>query len=205
MNAVAASSFINGPRARKLLRLYLAWPHRFEADPEEEARLFYLWLKENYSDFSMISALRSETEIAEFLNHSPEIIEAAKYLKPREGNAEALRREKRISTNTHVLIGVYECSSDTSWIGHTVRGSVMDVTPNGIGIELPEPLPGDAILTMTVASAGHPIVLYRVTGEVRWVSGVNDRYLVGVRLFDVDDAMRWRSDFDKRFRSSDVG
>ena len=45
MNAEAATNWLTGPRAKKLLRLYLAWPNRFEAEPEEEAREFFSWLK----------------------------------------------------------------------------------------------------------------------------------------------------------------
>lgn len=202
MTTEAASNSLTGSRAKKLLRLYLAWPHRFEADPETEARQFFKWLKENYADVSVISSLTHERDVAAFLSCSPEIIEAARFLKPSPAVEKGMRRDRRISTNTHVLIGIYDCSADSSLIGHNLRGLVVDVTPNGIGVEVTEPLPDGAILNMTVASAGHPIVLYRVTGEVRWVSGVDDRYQVGIKLFDVDEASRWRNDFDARFRTN---
>ena len=69
-------------------------------------------------------------------------------------------------------------------------------------VEIEEPLPKDTILNITVAPAGYPIVLYRMTGEIRWVSDAGGRYHIGIKLFEVDDADRWQNDFDERFAAA---
>lgn len=194
------TNWLNGPNARKLLRLYLAWPKRFDAEPEAEARLFFDWLKSNYDELTVVAALQKTQDIETFLTSNPEVIEAAKFLKPAEANVgKDIRRARRVRITTNVFLGVFECESDSSLSGHTLKGSAFDVTPDGLGIEIDEFLPEGTILNVTVAPAGYPIALYRMTGEIRWLSDAGGRYHIGVKLFDVDDAERWQADFDERF------
>ena len=184
-----------------MLRLYLAWPHRFEAEPETEARLFHSWLKENYGDISVVSSINCDDDVAEFLSCNPEVIEAAKFLKPSQASTEGeVRTQRRISTSTYVFVGVYDCDAEPSLIGQSLKGNVIDVTPKGLGIEVTEAIPKGAILNMTVAPAGTPVVLYRITGEVRWVKLVDNRYQLGIKMFEMDEAERWQKDFDTRFQ-----
>lgn len=201
MKAETSIDWLTGPRARKLLRLYLAWPMRFEATPEVEGGQFYDWLKKNYGTMSVVRALHSKDDVETFLSFNPEVIEAAKFLKPSESSGDQeVRREERVRTSTHAFLGIYDCRSNPAMIGQSMKGSVFDVTPNGIGVELLEDIPGDAILSMTIAPAGYPIALYRITGEVRWKKREIGRHQIGIKMFDVEEAQRWKRDFDTRFR-----
>lgn len=183
-----------------MLRLYLAWPNRFETDPVDEPQLFFEWLQDNYGEMGVVSSLKSPSDVAAFLSSNPEVIEAAKFLKPSDSDGgQDVRREKRVRITTHVFIGVFECSSDLSLIGHAQKGIAFDVTPTGLGVEISEPLPTKTILNVTVAPAGFPIVLYKMTGEVRWARETLGRHQIGIKLFSVDDADRWQEDFDRRF------
>ena len=203
MEAQADTNWLTGPNAKKLLRLYLAWPKRFDADPEAEAQLFFDWLKSNYDELTVVAALQSVADVETFLSSNPEVIEAAKFLKPAEANvSKDIRRARRVRITTNVFLGVFECESNSSLSGHTLKGSAFDVTPDGLGVEIEEPLPKDTILNITVAPAGYPIVLYRMTGEIRWVSDAGGRYHIGIKLFEVDDADRWQNDFDERFAAA---
>ena len=76
---------------------------------------------------------------------------------------------------------------------------MVDVTPQGLGIEVTEFVPAHSILNLTVAPAGYPIVLYRVSGEVRWTIEESGRYQLGVKILEVEDAAKWRDDFEERF------
>ncbi len=202
MNAEASNDWLNGARAKKLLRLYLAWPSRFSATQDTEAQLFLAWLQENYGDLSIVRGIRGEADIQDFLSQNPEIIEAARFLKPADGGVEgSARRERRIRTSTHVFLSIYESRQAPDLIGHTIKGSVLDVTRSGLGVLLPEPISIDTIINMTVAPTGYPIVLYRLTGQVKWVEGGGDLYQAGVHILDVDEAERWRADFESRFDS----
>lgn len=203
MNGTSSTNWFTGPNARKVLRLYLAWPKRFGADPETEAEAFYRWLKQNYGEMTVVNAIRKPRDIEAFLTSNPEVIEAAKFLKPgTTKTGTQIRRKKRVRISTQAFLGVYECEPDPSLIGHAIKGNAFDVTPDGLGVETEEPLPVSAILNITVAPAGYPLVLYRMTGEVRWVSDDVGPYQLGLKLFGVDDADRWQADFDKRFQTS---
>lgn len=202
MNISQSSYAMTELRLKKLLRLYLAWPLRFSADPSEEAVLFHGWLKKHYAELSVVKTLNSD-DVSVFLSVNPEVIEAATFLKPACGNAnDSARQEKRVTTKTNVFAGIYECCADPSMIGCTFKGSVFDVTPNGIGIEVTEPIPNQSIISMTVATANTPITLYRMTGEVRWIRETGDCCRLGIKIFDIEEADRWRSEFDARFLSS---
>ena len=191
-----------GPEARKLLRLYLSWPKRFQAEEEEEARLFHGWLQENYQFMRFVSVL-GVADVQEFLAVNPRVIEAAKFLKPAEHKPEGFRLEKRITTATKAFLSVYDCAKKAALIGQTLKGTVTDVTSNGLGIEVVEGLPEGSIINLTVAPSGYPIRLYRLTGEVRWLELDDGLYQIGVQILDMDDAGTWRSDFIQRFKGSE--
>ena len=201
MKMEPVTNWLTGPRARKLLRLYLAWPNRFNADPETEGRQFFCWLKSNYGNLPVVESVRSVGDVALFLSCNPEVIEAAKFLKPNEGSADSEgRRERRVSTSTYVFAGVFDCPMEPHLIGTSVKGIAVDVTPGGLCIEVNEDIPAHSILNMTVAPAGYPIVLYRISAEVRWTrSETSHRYQLGTRILDCDEASRWRDEFDQRF------
>lgn len=200
MQAETISDWLTGPRAKKMLRLYLAWPSRFVAEPSDEPVLFYKWLKDNYGELTVVSSLSGPADVEAFLSSNPEVIEAAKFLKPADsGSGQDIRKERRVRITTHVFLGVFECASDLSMIGHAQKGIAFDVTPTGLGVEIAEPLPNKTILNVTVAPAGFPIVLYKMTGEIRWARETLGRHQIGIKLFQVDDADRWHQDFDKRF------
>ena len=202
MTAEFAIDWLTRSKASKLLRLYLAWPLRFEAEPEAEAGLFYDWLRLNYADLSVVRSIRGSDDVANFLSSNPEVVEAAKFLKPAETRPDSVRRDRRVRTSTNVFVGVYECDSNPALIGQSLKGTAFDVTPSGLGVDLEEQVPVDAILNITVAPSGYPIVLYRMTGEVRWMRVCNGRNQHGIRMFDVDDAERWRDDFACRFEGA---
>lgn len=200
MQAELHTEVFTGNQARKILRLYLAWPCRFDADPDREPELFYAWLKDNYGELTVVSDLQDSESIRTFLTSNPEVIEAAKFLKPVQGKLDSdVRQSRRVRVNTHVFLGIYECKSDPSMIGETLKAVAFDVTRNGLGIEAEQSIPTDTILNVTVAPAGYPIRLYNLTGEVRWASHQADRWQLGLQLFDVEDLERWQADFDQRF------
>ena len=191
-----------GPDARKLLRLYLSWPNRFEVREDEEARLFHKWLQHNYGCMRFVDVL-SQTDISDFLALNPRVIEAAKFLKPSERHSDGVRRETRINTATKVFISVYECEKKSSLIGHTCKGLATDVTSTGLGIEVGGALPQETIINLTAAPPRLPIKLYRLTGEVRWSENVDGGlYQIGVKVLDMDDAETWKTDFVRKFEGA---
>lgn len=188
-------------QARKILRLYLAWPSRFDAEPDQEAELFYSWLKTNYAELSVVNDMNNSEDIRTFLQSNPEVIEAAKYLKPNQSVVSGdVRQTKRVRVNTHVFLSIYECP-DPLMIGETLKGVAFDVTPDGLGIETEKQVPVNTILNVTVAPASHPIRLYNLTGEVRWNNNGTGRWQLGLQLFAVEDLELWQSDFELRFKA----
>ena len=79
MNTSQSSYAMTESRLKKLLRLYLAWPLRFSADPSEEAVLFHGWLKTHYAELSVVQTLNSD-DVSVFLSVNPDVIEAATLL-----------------------------------------------------------------------------------------------------------------------------
>ncbi len=201
----ATRSWLTERRAKKLLRLYLAWPGRFDADDRVvEAQGFYTWLKDGYGSLEVVSAMSGVQDAAEFLDCNPEVIEAGKFLKPAQTTlaGDSVRKEERVRTTTQIILSVYDCAEDPSLIGYTTKGIVIDVTSNGLGVELDRSLPVQSIVNMTVAPAGLPITIFRMTGEVRWLEESGRMFQVGIKLFEIEEADRWREEFSLRFTSA---
>ena len=50
--------------------------------------------------------------------------------------------------------------------------------------------------SMTVAQVDWDVRLYHLTGEVRWMTEQEDRYLSGISLFKIGDFDDWQEFYD---------
>ena len=127
-------------------------------------------------------------------------VTSTKFLKPSEAAGDGdVRRETRIRTSTVVYMGIFGCPIEPKLTGASMKGIATDVTSCGLCIETRELVPAHSLLSLTVAPAGYPIMLYRLTGEVRWTQEDCGAFQLGVRLLDADEYDRWRVDFETRF------
>lgn len=185
----------------KLLRFYLHWPQRYDdIGDSTEAELFYDWLKETYPDLAIVQSLKNKSYVEQFFSENKEVIAVSKELKPaRQTEFDSMRKETRISTSTQVFIVIASSDGDSDLTGISLRGTALDITIQGMRVQLPKPIPAGSIVNMTVAPVGFPIVLFNLVGEIRWQSSNEDNHQVGIKIQDTDDFDKWADEFPKRY------
>lgn len=192
---------ISQERTAKLLRFYLHWPMRYDdIDVSQEAELFYNWLKESYADLAIVQTLKDKSSIELFFKENRDVIAVSKQLKPaRATDIDSMRRETRITTSTQVFLVVAASETDSALAGVSLRGTALDITIQGMRVQLPQSVPAGSIVNMTVAPVGFPIVLFNLTGEIRWLSSNEDNHQIGIKIQSSDDFEKWADEFPKRY------
>lgn len=196
------SNPISQESVTKLLRFYLHWPQRYDDTGDNtEAELFYDWLKETYPDLAIVQSLKDKSFVEQFFSENKEVIAVSKELKPaRQTEFETMRKETRISTSTQVFIVVASGDGDSDLTGVSLRGTALDITIQGMRVQLPKSVPAGSIVNMTVAPVGFPIVLFNLIGEIRWQSSNEGNHQVGIKIQDTEDFDKWAEEFPKRYQ-----
>ena len=103
------------------------------------------------------------------------------------------RSEFRLVDSTTVFVEVRAASHDGSSPAEIVVCSGIDISANGLQVQLDRPLTAGSILRLGADLGGAQAPLY-VVGEVRWVRPENGQYAVGFALFDSDgtDIIAWK-------------
>lgn len=198
---MSSKSVISRNNVTKLLRFYLHWPQRYDdIDHAKEALLFYDWLKETYSDLAIVQSLKDAETVQQFFSDNRDVISVSKQLKPeRQTEYETMRKETRISTSTQVFLVVASVEEDAELTGASLRGTALDITIQGMRVQLPQPVPAGTMVNMTVAPVGFPIVLFNLIGEVRWQSSNEDNHQIGIKIQDAEDFDKWADEFPNRY------
>ena len=198
---MSSNQIISREHVTKLLRFYLHWPQRYDdIEHTREAELFYDWLKETYADLAIVQSIKDRSAVEKFFRENRDVIAVSKQLKPARQTAyESMRRETRISTSTQVFIVVTGTEVNSDLKGASLRGTALDITIQGMRVQLPQPVPAGTIINMTVAPVGFPIVLFNLVGEVRWQSSNEDNHQIGIKIQDAEDFDKWADEFPKRY------
>ena len=95
-------------------------------------------------------------------------------------NNQDRRQHARQPRDERVVVQIVSSTRDTLPPGTVVRCSTKDVSPNGIRIQLDQPVPEGFALELWVEVSSHPTKFY-LAGEVKWCQELDEdkRYLVG--------------------------
>ena len=111
------------------------------------------------------------------------------------------RQHSRQPRDERVVVQIVSSTRDTLPPGTVVRCSTKDVSPEGLRIQLDQPVPEGFKLELWVEISNHPSKFY-LAGEVKWCQEVEEgkRYLVGVHLTEgkTEDLELWQKVLDEK-------
>lgn len=106
------------------------------------------------------------------------------------------RQHVRQPRDERVVVQIVSSTGDTLPPGTVVRCATKDVSPQGLRIQLDQPVPEGFAVELWVEISNHPTKFY-LAGEVRWCEALEDgkRYLVGVELTEgkTEDLEQWQA------------
>lgn len=103
------------------------------------------------------------------------------------------RSEFRLVDSATVFVEVRAASHDGTSPAEIIVCSGIDISANGLQVQIDRPLTVGSILRLGTDLGGSRPPLY-VVGEVRWVRPENGLHAVGFALFDSDgtDIIAWK-------------
>ena len=112
------------------------------------------------------------------------------------------RSQLRLSGALAIFVEVRAANPAEQTCAEIVACSVVDISANGLQVEMDRPLPVGSILRLGADPGGQAPVMY-VVGEVRWVRPAPaGGYGVGFAFFDSDgtDIIEWKQFIAERLR-----
>lgn len=104
------------------------------------------------------------------------------------------RRHRRLKQKQRIFIQILESGGAPSLKGKTCYCSALDISANGLQIELDQEAPQGCVLDLWVEVAGRSGRFF-LSGEVRWCFQEEGRskYIIGVELTEgaSTDAVEW--------------
>ncbi len=183
----------------KLLKLHLQWPERKQYQGKEDAPIqFFRWLFLNHHSRPEVLELDDVEDVEDFLIKNNHVLWPSKKEEDKWAN---LRLEPRISNDVMVDVTVISCESDPSMQGKTVSGRTLDVGLHGMRITSEDSLTSGAIVTLKVTNVGAQDKQYYLTGELRWVTPLENGFLMGIKLHVTGEFATWQADFGAEFVS----
>lgn len=103
------------------------------------------------------------------------------------------RSEFRLNDRAALFVEVRAASPDGSTPAEILACSGLDMSANGLQLQVDRPLPAGAILRLGADMGQDQPAMY-VVGEVRWCRPEGDGYAIGFLLFDSDgtDIVAWK-------------
>ncbi|MFZ5756843.1 MAG: PilZ domain-containing protein [Pseudomonadota bacterium] len=103
------------------------------------------------------------------------------------------RSESRLADSAALFVEVRAASPDGSTPAEILACSGVDMSANGLQVQVDRPLPVGAILRLGCDMGRHSPPMY-VVGEVRWCREENGGHAIGFLLFDSDgtDIVAWK-------------
>lgn len=186
----------------KLLKLHLQWPERKDWNGKEDQALeFYKWLFINHYDRPEVMQLDNVEFVAEFLKKNKHILWPT--IKEEEKWAN-LRLEPRIENDVSVEMTVTECE-DSDKVGASASGRTLDLGLHGMRVTLNKQVPAGAKVRLIVTKDDNSEKSFELVGELRWVTDLEDGYLVGIRLEETEEFKTWQQAFGAEFVAPVLG
>ena len=112
------------------------------------------------------------------------------------------RSELRIDAQATILLEVMSASYDNSSPAKVIICNSLDISANGIQIELDDKIAVGSILRLGV-DLGRDIDTLYLVGEARWVHRDSEQYKVGFELYDAEgtDIANWKQTIADRLNA----
>lgn len=116
-------------------------------------------------------------------------------------NYENRRREPRLDGSLAVFVEVCAADPVDGTPAEIVACSGIDLSANGLQVELDRPLPVGSILRLGADARGDTPVMY-VVGEVRWSRPTASGHAAGFSFYDSDgtDIIAWKQFIARQLR-----
>ena len=104
------------------------------------------------------------------------------------------RSETRIDEKTTVFIEVCSASFDNSAPANVIICNSLDISANGIQVQMDEEVPIGTILRICAEFGSSDHALYLV-GETKWVKPEDDHFNIGFELYEAEntDIAGWKA------------
>lgn len=108
-------------------------------------------------------------------------------------NSTERRAEARIEKNTTIFVEVCSASFDNSTPAQVIVCSSLDLSANGIQVEMDQEVAIGTILRICAEFNDDNKTLYLV-GEVKWIKPIDDHFNIGFELYDAEntDIAGWK-------------
>lgn len=112
------------------------------------------------------------------------------------------RSEPRIEHKVRFFVHVHECEEDPDMVGVSIACEALDFSSHGLQLRADQELSPNTSLNITIG-IGEPFAMFLLRGEVRWVRGEDDDFLMGVLMTDAEgtDLAAWATQFEELFGS----
>ena len=99
---------------------------------------------------------------------------------------EERRNETRLNNNTTIFVEVCSASPDNSTLGNVIICNSLDISANGILIEMDQEVAIGSILRICAELHNSKQALYLV-GEAKWVRAEGAHFNIGFELYDAEN------------------
>lgn len=108
-------------------------------------------------------------------------------------NSTERRAETRIEKNTTLFVEVCSASFDNRSPANVIICSSLDISANGIQVEMDTEVAIGTILRICAEFEGDDKTLYLV-GEVKWIKPIEEHFNIGFELYDAEntDIAGWK-------------
>lgn len=110
------------------------------------------------------------------------------------------RSETRFAEEIRFFVQVNECPANQDLVGASVACEAVDFSTHGLQFCADTQLPVESSLDITIG-IGQPFAMYLLSGEIRWVRDVKDKWYMGTLLHasESTDYRNWCAHFDDLF------